>query len=506
VTAIEKCRLEQKRAALHILNGGDDTHGAMQGMSDWMMEEILEQQELSYSAFLDEKLQYGADGGFDPLWIPDGMFDFQRVALEWAVRKGRGALLFDCGMGKSFIELAWAQNIVQKTNKRVLLLTPLAVGSQMVEEGEKFGIEAKRSLDGSLGAKIVVANYERLHYFNPNDFGAVVCDESSCLKSYDAKRKAAVTEFCRTIPYRLLGTATAAPNDYIELGTSSEALGYLGHIDMLNRFFKNDQNTSDTKLMKRTQGGGRAAGWRFKGHAEQPFWRWVCSWARAARRPSDLGEFNDDRFVLPPLIENEHVVECKKPINTLFQMTATNMREEREERRRTIEERCEKAAELVHGTGKPSVVWCHLNDEGDLLEDLIPGSQQIAGSTPDDKKEEIYKAFSKGQLKDLIIKDKIGAWGSNWQHCNHVVRFATHSYESHYQAIRRCWRFGQKNPVTVDLIASEGEQGIKDNLQRKSQQADRMFTELVRHMQSAMAIERVNYTKKAEIPSWLTSK
>lgn len=458
--------------------------------------------------FLDEKTQYGQNDGFDPVWMPSFLFDFQQHLVNWNCRKGRSGTLADCGLGKTPMLLVWAENVVRKTGKRVLILTPLAVAAQTVAEGAKFGIEVKRSKDGVIGgAGIYVTNYERLHHFNRHDFIGVVCDESSAIKNFNGKRKAEVTNFMRKLPYRLLCTATAAPNDYTELGTSAEALGEMGHMDMLAKFFKNDQNTCDTKLLQRrppSHGGPRSAGWRFKGHAEQPFWKWVCSWARACRKPSDLG-FSDERFALPELIEREHIVEARTLADgMLLPLPATNMQEEREERRRTITERCEMAASLVTGTGQPTVLWCHLNDEGDLLRKMIPGSRQIAGATSDDEKEEIYEAFSKGQLKDLIMKPKIGAWGLNWQHCAHVVTFASHSYEQYYQAVRRCWRFGQKRPVTVDLIATEGERGAKENLQRKSVNADRMFTELVAHMNDEMRLQRSQiHTEKVEIPSWL---
>lgn len=435
------------------------------------------------------------------------MFDFQRYAVEWAIRKGRGALFFDCGLGKTLMELVWGDNVVRHTNKPVLHLTPLAVSAQTVDEASKFGIDAVRSAGSVDRPRIYVANYEKLHHFRPDDFGGVVCDESSILKNFDGATKQAVTEFMRKVPYRLLATATAAPNDYTELGTSSEALGELGHIDMLNRFFKNDQNTSDTKLMKRNpiaQGGPKSAGWRFKGHAEEAFWRWVCTWARACRRPSDLG-FDDGRFQLPPLIENEHVIETKTLAEgMLFAVPARNLREEREERRRTIGERCEYAANLVAAVDGPSVIWCHLNDEADMLEKLIPGSKQVSGAMSDDAKERAYQGFADGSIKKFIIKPKIGAWGLNWQHCRHVVTFASHSFEQYYQAVRRCWRFGQTDPVVVDLIATEGEAGAKDNLQRKAKAAGVMFESLVRHMNDAMKVSiNRDYTRSMEAPKWL---
>ena len=478
---------------------------AAMGMADLEAERYLERQE--YIDFLGTKSQYGSRHGFEPLWMPGFLFDFQASAITWNIERGRSALFLDCGMGKSICELVWAENVARKTGRRVLLLTPLAVTRQMVAEGAKFGIGVQRSKDGTLpDAQIVVSNYERLHHFNPEDFAGVIADESSAIKNFEGKRRALVTEFMRTVPYRLLSTATAAPNDYTELGTSSEALGELGHMDMLNRFFKNDQNTSDTKLLKRraiAHGGPRSAGWRFKGHAEVPFWRYICSWARAGRRPSDLGPFDDARFILHALIENEHIVQTRTLADgMLFPMAATNMREERDERRRTIQERCEKAADLVDHK-RAAMIWCHLNDEGDLLEELIPDGRQIAGRTPDDEKEELFDAFTSGQLLKLVIKDKIGAWGLNCQHCAHVVRFATHSFEQYYQAVRRCWRFGQDAEVTVDMIATEGERGVLDNQQRKAKAADRMFSELVRYMHMAMRIEEIGRNTPTEVPAWL---
>jgi hypothetical protein len=480
----------------------DHDAGAWQGVTDWIMEyAILTKNE--YGAFLKAKEQRANFGGFEPLLMPGFLFGFQRYLVDHAVRKGRSAILADCGMGKTPMHLVWSENVVRKTNKPVLCLTPLAVARQTVTEAAKFDLDCRRS-SGVIeaGAHIVVTNYEKLHHFRPEDFGGVVCDESSAIKSFNGKRRAEVTEFLRTMEYRLLCTATAAPNDYIELGTSSEALGELGHMDMLNRFFKNDQSTSDTK--GRRYGGGAGVKWRFKGHAEHAFWKWVSSWARACRKPSDLG-FEDDGFILPPLIENEHIVQTRTLApGMLFAMPARDMREEREERRRTLQERCEKAASLVADTEKAAVVWCHMNAEGKLLEKLIPGSREIAGSTPDDEKEDIYSAFSSGDLRVLITKPKIGAWGLNWQHCSHIVTFASHSYEQYYQSVRRCWRFGQKYPVTVDLVATEGEAGIKDNLRRKSEAADRMFSSLVEHMNDAIRIDRSEkFESKEIIPSWL---
>jgi hypothetical protein len=461
-----------------------------------------------YAAFLDHKTQAGADTGFEPVWMPSFLFDFQAALVEWAVRKGRAAIFADCGLGKTPMQLVWAENVAEKTGQRALILTPLAVAWQTVEEAAKFNLEAHYSKDGRPApGGITVTNYERLHLFDPADYGAVVCDESSILKSFDGQRRGEITAFMRKMPYRLLCTATAAPNDYTELGTSSEALGYLGHMDMLNRFFVNQNQTSDTKGHWKGHGAPRMwemKQWRFKGHAEDPFWRWLSSWARALRRPSDYG-FEDDGFRLPPLSHRVHVIEARtRAEGTLFDLPAIGLREERDELHRTVGERTEAVAELVR-TDKSAVVWCHLNEEGHRLARLIPDAVQVSGADSLDAKEEAFHAFSKGEVRVLITKPKIGAWGLNWQHCAHMTFFPSHSYEQYYQAVRRSWRFGQKSPVTVDIVTTEGGRNALDNLKRKADQADRMFDRLVAHMSDALHIERAAApTKAVEVPAWLS--
>lgn len=450
-----------------------------------------------YRQFLSRKVHEGADRGFDPTFMPAELFDFQRSMVEYAVGKGRAALFEDCGLGKTIQFLTWAQNMIEHTNKPVLVLTPLAVAGQTTREAEKFGIEACRSSDGSLPSKLVVTNYERLIHFNPADFAGVVCDESSILKSFDGARKAEITDFMRKVQYRLLATATAAPNDYIELGTSSEALGYMGHMDMLNRFFRNDQNNSATRRMY-----GEAPKWRFKGHAELPFWRWVCSWARAMRKPSDLG-FDDGAFQLPPLIEREHLVEAETIADgILFALPATTLPEQREEKKRTIKERCERAAELVNHD-RPAIVWCQFNEEADLLEQIIPGAKQVSGSQSDEVKERRFMDFIDCNIRVLVTKPKIGALGLNFQHCAHVVYFPSHSFEQYYQAVRRCWRFGQTKPVQVDVVLTEGERRIMENLRRKAGQAEAMFANLISEMNNAMAVDTAKrFDMSMEVPAW----
>jgi len=446
---------------------------------------------LDYSDFITAKNQAGGDFGFDPLFIPDQAFDFQKVLIDWAVRKGRAAMFADCGMGKTLMQLSWAENVAKKTGGRVLILTPLAVSHQTVDEAIKFGFDAARSNDGVLGGQLVVTNYERLHYFRPDDFSGVVCDESSILKNFNGLTRRSITEFMAFIEYRLLCTATAAPNDYVELGTSSEALGVMERKHMLSRFFTHDS--------------GKTSAWRLKGHARSRiFWQWMCSWARAIRKPSDLG-FEDGGFVLPELIRNMHVVDSpdSNP-EYLFSMPAIGLAEQRAERRLTLRARCEKAAELASLGEDPVVCWCSLNEEGGLLESLIDGAVQVSGSDRDDVKEEKFRAFESGEARVLVTKPSIAGFGLNWQHCSRQTFFPSHSFEQWYQAIRRSWRFGQKKPVRVDVVTSEGEQRVMASLDRKSRQSDAMFAELVGQMKSNFSdFKKQEKQEKEIIPSWL---
>ena len=467
------------------------------------------QHDNDYAAFIDRKAQLGDMSGFEPVWMPDILFDFQVHMTEWAIRKGRAALLEDCGLGKTLQQLVWAENVVRHTNKPVLILWPLAVTHQTAREAAKFGIEAHVSPDGKIRPGINIANYERLHLFDWQEVAGAVCDESGILKSFDGVRRQEITDFMRKLPYRLLCTATPAPNEYIELGTSSEALGYLGYMDMLTRFFKNNQGNSIKPAVYRHGGKKFAqlddnAKWRFKGHAEEPFWRWVCGWARACRKPSDLG-FDDGAFVLPPLIERQHMVDAKSlPSGMLFALPAVGLSEQRDERRRTIEERCAKAAELVNGTGQPATVWCHLNDEGDMLESMIPDAVQVSGADSEEAKEEKFLAFIDGKARALVTKGRVGGWGLNFQHCAHSVSFPTHSFEEYYQTVRRFYRFGQARPVLSEIVTTEGEKAVLANLQRKAVAADKMFSDLTNFMHEAISIDRsLAMTTSQEMPKWL---
>ncbi len=460
---------------------------------------------MDYDKFVFDKSHCDKNFGFKPTFIPKGMFDFQEHLTNYAVNKGRAALFEDCGLGKTLQILAWSENVYRHTNKPVLVMTPLAVARQFVSEGEKFGIECTRDPKKKCGIK--VTNFEQLHKFDSNEFSGAAVDESGILKNFEGATKNLITEFLKKMPFRLLASGTPAPNDHFELGTSSEALGHLGYMDMLAMFFRSTQNSLHPMSSLSTRYGGAIfaeAKFRFKPHAEKHFWQWCCSWARACRKPSDIG-FDDTKFILPELTENTFT--CKRKAlrdGFLFNLPSVGLKEEREERRATLIERCEMATEKVVTRKGPSISWCALNDEADLLEKLIPDSRQVSGSQSDEEKEEIFIAFEKGQLEKIVIKPKIGAWGLNWAHCNHMTWFVSHSYEQYYQAVRRIYRFGQKKPVTVDIVASDGEQKVMENLKRKSVAADKMFSMLVASMNDALQIDnKTDFKNKMEAVSWL---
>ena len=384
-----------------------------------------------YLKFLESKRHSIGNYGITPSWIPDSMFDFQKYACEYEIKKGRCAGFIDTGLGKTFIELVIAVNYLRATNKRILIMTPLAVAFQFINEAVKFGIDdVNYSKDGKLKSKIVICNYERLHLFSPNDFDCVICDESSILKNFDGATKTAVTTFLKKVKYRYLFTATPSPNDFIELGTSSEALGYMGYTDMLTKFFTNNEDTVSPMNI--------GTEWILKGHAKENFFKWVSGWSLSMRKPSDLG-FDDSKHVLPPLTVNYHSIKNDKNMVVngqilLFNQVARRLTEIKDENKQTVEKRCEKAVELT----KPfetSVYWVNRNDEGDLIHKLDKETHQISGSLSLDKKEELLLAFFKGDIQRLITKPSMTAFGLNWQHCRHLTYFPDFSYEKWYQSV-----------------------------------------------------------------------
>lgn len=431
---------------------------------------------MNYLDFLKHKKHSTDNYGFAPVWMPDSGFDFQKFIIEKAVRKGRIGMFADTGLGKTLMQVAIAENIIRQTNKRGLILTPLAVAFQFIDEATRIGVDdIAHSKDGTLTKRITVCNYERLHLLNPHDFECVMLDESSILKNFNGKTRDAIIAFIKQVPYRFLSTATPSPNDFIELGNSSEALGYMGYMDMLTKFFKSNQNTADSN--------NRNIGEKFylKPHAEKDFFAWVNQWSVMVKKPSDLG-FSDDGYMLPALHVNKHTVhnEATWQIDgqsSLFAMPAARLTEVREEQKLTVKERCEQAVALA--SGKTSVYWCNLNDESDLLASLDREAVEIVGGMSIDQKEEILVGFARGEIKRLVTKAKMTSMGLNWQHCNHTVFFPTYSYEQYYQAIRRFWRFGQKSEVVCDMVVSEGQERVLAAIEQKTQKAIELYGNLV---------------------------
>lgn len=454
---------------------------------------------MDYSEFLDKKKHSVQKFGIKTTFLPDRMFEFQKYVTELLIDKGRGAGFLDTGLGKTIIELTIAVNYIHKFNKPVLIITPLAVAFQFIKEAEKFGIDdIMYSKDGKYYTKIVICNYERLDKFNPLDFECVILDESSILKNFDGVIKSQVTTFLKKVKYRYLGTATPSPNDFIELGTSSEALGYMGYTDMLTKFFTNNEDTISPQNIG-TQ-------WILKGHAKTDFFKWVSGWSISMRKPSDLG-FDDSTHVLPELIKNFHSVKNEKNmvINgqiMLFNNIAKSLPEIIEEQRLTVDIRCQKAVELTKGHDT-SVYWCNRNNEGDLISKLDKSAYQIHGSMNLDKKEELLIGFFKGEIKKLITKPKMTAFGLNWQHCNHTVFFPTFSYEQYYQSIRRFWRFGQKRDVTVDIVYSDGQKRVLDSLLAKTDKANELFDKLNSNLHSNFEIKSKQFDKKLTLPKFI---
>lgn len=455
---------------------------------------------IDYASFIEAKKHSIGSFGFEPAWYPDKAFDFQKSIIERAIRKGRIGIFADTGLGKTLMQLAIAQNIVKHTNKNVLILTPLAVAFQFIDEAESIGIDdICHSRDGKFNAKIVVCNYERLHHFDSNDFVCVILDESSILKNFDGKIKEQITTFIKKVPYRFLSTATPSPNDFIELGTSSEALGYMGYMDMLTKFFKNNQNSVDST--------NRNIGEKFylKPHAENDFFAWVNQWSIMIKKPSDIG-FSDEGYDLPSLIKNYHSVENQsmEDVEGRIQLVtpiAKSMTEVRHEQKQTIAPRCEIASELAKD--KTSVYWCNFNEESALLKMLDSDAVEILGSMSIDKKEDILINFQKGNIKRIITKAKMTSMGLNWQHCQHSVFFPTWSYEQYYQAIRRFWRFGQQHDVTIDIVASDGQERVLQALEQKTQKAITLHENLVNSVNAKFSDVRREFKENATLPKFI---
>lgn len=430
------------------------------------------------------------------------LFPHQRDLVRWALRRGRAAIFADTGLGKGVILLEWARHVT--AHGRVIVLAPLAVGPQLAAEAARFGVDAKYMREDDGVTPIVVTNYEILHAFDTTRFIGVVLDESSILKSYDGKTKQRLLDAFSATPFRLACTATPAPNDFTELGNHSEFLGLKRRTEMLAEYFVHD--------------GGSTQDWRIKGHALVPFWRWVAAWGAVVKLPSDLG-YEDGAFKLPPLEMVEHVVPSTdhdhKTSGMLFAMEARTLQEQRAVKRGTIGSRVTKTVELIKASKRDQfIVWCDLNDEQDALADALGElCVSISGSTDDDDKMESHKRWLAGKVRVLVSKPAIFGFGLNWQHCHRVIFIgASHSYERTYQAIRRCWRFGQTSGVTVDLVRSDLEAAIVENYRRKEKDAAKMAAEMTAHVGEAVRAEVRGLSREfneyrasveMRLPSWM---
>lgn len=455
---------------------------------------------MSYATLLHRKLATVKPSGFEPSAVPASLFPHQAALVRWAIRLGRAAIFADTGLGKSRMQLAWADAVHKHTGRDVLILAPLAVAAQTVEEGAELGIAVTLCKEHShIKPGINITNYDRLHRFDPSQFVAVVLDESSCIKHHDAKTLKTLLEAFRDTPYKLCATATPAPNDWTELGTHAEFLGVCTRAEMLAEFFTHD--------------GGDTSVWRLKGHARHVFWKWVCQWGALVRRPSDLG-FDDTAYNLPPLHLHDHMVETDMPTNgMLFASEAQTLSERRDARRLSINDRVADCAAIVNSDQEPWIVWCDLNAEGEALRLAIPGSVEIRGSDDPDTKEQRLADFAAGRIRVLITKPSIAGFGLNWQHCARMAFVGvTDSFEAYYQAVRRCWRFGQRRDVHVHVFASSAEGAVVANLKRKERDAMAMAESLSQETHGAV-LESVtgtarqtnlyNASKTVQIPSWL---
>lgn len=457
----------------------------------------------AYESFLESRRVQIAPSGFAPTAISPRLFEFQRDITRWAIERGRAAIFADCGLGKTLMQLQWSESVVRKFNRPVIIFAPLAVSKQTEREGRKFGIPATIAASDMDVRKpgIYVTNYEKLQHFDPSRFAGVDLDESSILKSFTgATRNMVIERFAHT-PMKLAATATPAPNDFMELGNHSEFFGVLTRTEMLSTFFVHD--------------GGDTAKWRLKGHAEEEYWKWVCGWAVMIRKPSDLG-YSDAGFDLPPLHLKHVTVKSNRPLEGfLFPVEAQTLGERRDARRGSLRERVAACAELVNASTEPWLIWCDLNAEGDLLEKMIPDAVQVAGADKPEVKEWRMFGFTDGEHRVLVSKPSIAGWGMNWQHCNNVAFVGlSDSYEAFYQAVRRCWRFGQTKPVNCYVITCEEEGAVVNNIERKERDAARMAREMVKHM-SVYNTEAVHGVARAahgylpsrtmDLPKWITA-
>lgn len=453
---------------------------------------------MEYNDFIQTKEFKHVSAGFEVDALDYPLFDYQEPIVKWALKRGKAAIFADTGLGKTIMQLAWADQVSMHTNQPVLILAPLAVSSQTIDEGAKYGIYVEKlNTDADVfGPGLYIINYEQLHKVK-HQFKGIVIDESSILKGMDGRRRKEITEFAQDIPFRLSCTATPSPNDFMELGTQSQFLGIMSQVEMLAMFFVNDM--SDT---------GK---WRLKGHGQKRFFEWLATWSVVIRKPSDLG-YDDSNHDLPALIYHEHTIETD-PQDALFVEPAMGLQDRNKARKDSVDSRVDMAAEIANGIDGPVLIWCNLNDESDKLSDAVNHAMEVKGSDKPDYKEKTLLDFAKGNVKCLVTKPKIAGFGMNWQNCNNMIFVGlSDSWESYYQAVRRCWRFGQEKPVNVHVISADTEGAVVENIKRKDQQNIKLGREMVNHMKTMMekeifsaATEKTEYnaTITMEIPEWL---
>jgi len=453
-----------------------------------------------YEEFIAAKTLADSPSGFEPGELNANLFDWQAQIVRWACIRGRFGGYEDCGMGKSLQELESARLIAEHTGMPVLIFAPLAVAEQTKREADKFSIAADVTVCRSAAdvrPGINIANYERLHLFEPDQFGGLILDEGSILKSVDGKTRGTLLEHWTSIPFRQSWSATPSPNDHMELGNQSQFLGVMSRAEMLSTFFVHD--------------GGETAKWRLKGHARDLFWQWMSSWCVMLRKPSDIG-YSGHGYDLPEIEYHDQIVPATARRGQLFATGASTLADRRAARRDSLQARCERAAEIAGSQSTPCVIWCNLNIEGETLARIIPGAVEVAGRHSVDEKEERLAAFTRGEISTLITKPKIGGFGLNWQHCARTIVFPTDSFEQWYQMIRRFWRFGQTQTVQVHTVASEEELPVVLNLRRKEREVTAMFQGIAAAM-SELSEAQIRSTRRSdksyqpttdmEIPAWL---
>lgn len=460
-----------------------------------------------YGEFVAHKLTRQPPTGM--ITVPDDLhpmlFPFQADLTRWALRRGRAAIFADTGLGKTLMQLEWAHQVALHTGRRILILAPLAVASQTVAMGERMGIaigEARSQSDVRM--PITITNYERLHRFDPSKFVGVVLDESSIIKHHDAKTLETLLEAFDGFAWKLCATATPAPNDYTELGTHAQFLGICSRSEMLSEYFTHD--------------GGETQTWRLKKHATAPFWEWVASWAALVTKPSDLG-YSDELYNLPPIEHFQHVMPADeaetRAMGRLFAVEALTLLERRQARKASVDARVEACADLVNDDRQPWVVWCDLNAESEALTKAIPSAVEVRGSQDIDEKERRLRGFADGQYRVIVTKPSIAGFGLNWQHAARMAFVGvTDSWEAYYQAVRRCWRFGQHYPVQVHVFTSEMEGAVIANLKRKEIDAANMARELAAMTATTVrqsvqgSVRSTNPYRPAqgmEVPAWMSS-